>query len=550
MNSIADQPGPKDHANAYESSGTSPPDPDEVRGLVDAMPRADAIDVLCARGHSRHDAEAAVNATLDAKLRDAPTDGRQPPEAEALVALGREADLFRSPTRDAFATFAVAGHKETWPVRSTAFREWLTLGFMNARGKPPSTTAVAAALAALEAIARQGAEHHVATRVAAHEGALYVDLADDDWRAVEITGDGWRVTVDPPVRFRRSPGMRPLPKPERGGSLDALRTFVNTPDDWRLMAAWLVGTLMPDGPYPVLVLNGERGTAKSSATRRLREVIDPSAAPTRDQPRDNRDLAIAARGARVLAFDNLSYLSPSVADALCRLATGGGFAIRKLYTDDEEALFYDKRPIVMNGIEELATRGDLLDRAIVVRLPVIEPSDRRPEADLDREFAAAHPAVLGALFDAGSAALRNLPRTQIANPSRMADFERWVAAAAPALGWPAGEFEAAYARNRADAVGSELEASPVAAAVIELVGELGEWRGQPADLLRALGERVDLDARGQGWPRHPRGLSGALKRTAPALRAVGVDVEQGLRLGRNARGIALRAAERPAGLDL
>jgi len=501
-------------------------------------------------GLCRRHAEEAVDEALAVKLEDARTDGGKQTEAEALMALGREADLFHS-GRETFATFTVNGHKETWPIRSPGFKDWLTLGFMSDRGdKPPSTTALANAVASLEAVARvEGAERPVATRVAEHEGAIYIDLADADWRAVEITPTGWRVTVDPPVRFRRSPAMRPLPKPEPGGSLDALRPFVNAEsgDDWQLMVAWLVGTLMPDGPYPVLVLHGERGTAKSSTTRRLREVIDPSNAPTRDQPKDNRDLAIATRRARVLAFDNLSHLPPSLSDAFCRLATGGGFAARTLYTDDEETVFYDARAVVMNGIEELATRGDLLDRAIVLRLPVIDSDGRRPESALDREFAVAHPAILGALCDAGVAALQNRDSVRLDSLPRMADFERWVEAAAPALGWAPGDIGRTYTANRQDAVGLEIEASPVAAAVVELIDAAGEWEGEPAALLHALEARMDSGVPPQAWPKSARGLTAALKRTAPALRAVGVEVEMGQRLNRNSkRGIVLRGADGPS----
>jgi hypothetical protein len=67
---------------------------------------------------------------------------------------------------------------------------------------------------------------------------------------------------------------------------------------------------------------------------------------------------IAANNGHLLAFDNLSGLPAWLSDALCRLAKGGGFAVRQLYTDDEEVLFRAARPTLMNGIEDVISRLD------------------------------------------------------------------------------------------------------------------------------------------------------------------------------------------------
>src|SRR5262245_54913955 len=113
-------------------------------------------------------------------------------------------------------------------------------------------------------------------RVRGHGGKLYVDLGDPEWRAVEIDAAGWRVVNDPPVRFRRPRGMVPLPEPVRGGSLDELRQLVNVRDDasWLMLVGWLAGALRDRGPFPVLALAGEQGSAKSTLGRFLRRLVD------------------------------------------------------------------------------------------------------------------------------------------------------------------------------------------------------------------------------------------------------------------------------------
>src|SRR6476660_9769962 len=248
-------------------------------------------------------------------------------------------ELFHTPSDVAFADFIIEGHRETWPIRSKRFRTWLRRCYYHATGSAPSAAAIRSALDLLEARAQfDGPERAVNTRVAAHAGRLYLDLADEHWRAVAIGPDGWRVLGCPPVRFRRAPGMLPLPVPEHGGSIETLRPFLNLSNrnDFVLVVAWLLAALRPGGPYPLLAISGEQGSAKTVFAKILRALIDPNAAPVRTAPSEERDLFIAAGNGHLLAFDNLSDLPARISDALCRLASGGSFAVRQLYTDRDE----------------------------------------------------------------------------------------------------------------------------------------------------------------------------------------------------------------------
>src|SRR5262245_48649692 len=129
-----------------------------------------------------------------------------------------------------------------------------------------------------------------------------------------------RLVTDPPVKFRRAKAMQPLPCPERGGTVDALRGFVNVTDEgWPLLVGWLLAALRTQGPFPLAVLFGEQGSAKSTTSRVLRALIDPNTSPVRAEPREPRDLAIAAGNSWLICLDNVSYLPPWLSDALCRL---------------------------------------------------------------------------------------------------------------------------------------------------------------------------------------------------------------------------------------
>jgi hypothetical protein len=448
---------------------------------------------------------------------------------EAADAMREHGELWHDDDGEPWMTFARDDHREHWPLRSKVIRSLIALTYYQKTGRTLGAQARQDALARLEGSALfEGDQHSVFTRIAASDdGEIWIDLADDAWRAVKITRAGWIVVNQPEVRFRRRRGMRALPQPIAGGRIEALRPFVNvaTDDDWIMVVAFVVAALHDAGPFPVLEFTGEAGSAKSTACRVIRSLIDPATSPLRAEPREVRDLMIAARNAWVVVFDNVSHLQPWLSDSICRLATGGGFATRELYSNDDETIFDAMRPVIINGIEALAERGDLADRSIVIALSPIADHNRRDEDTFWAEFEGARPHILGAFLDAVSGGLRRLPDTRLSRMPRMADFARWVVAAAPELGLTAADFLAAYGRNRSTANEVTLESSPIAAIIIGLAEGEG-WAGTATALLKHLLNHVDeATQRRRDFPKSTKALHGALVRLAPHLRQVGVDVD-------------------------
>jgi hypothetical protein len=471
--------------------------------------------------------------------------------ATKLIEMTSGIELWHTPDLDAYATITADGHRENWSVRSKSFKRWLGRQFYLREGKAPRSQEIADALLVIEGRAiHEGGQHQAHVRVAEYEGNIFVDLCNKSWQAVRVTTDGWSIVDDPPIRFRRAKAMIPLPTPSDTGSVDDLRKFLNVTDEgWPLVVAWLLATMRPTGPYPVLCLHGEQGSAKSTAARVLRELVDPNTAPLRSSPREPRDLMIAAHNGWVIALDNLSSLPPWFSDALCRLSTGGGFSTRELYADKEETIFNAMRPIVVTGIEEVATRGDLLDRALLVTLPTIPDDRRQSESEFWRDFNKCKDRLFGAILMVVSEALANLPNVSLDRVPRMADFAMWSTAGETALGLEEGEFLRAYAGNRESANELVLESSPVTRYVVEMAKGLAEndcWEGRATDLLEVLERKAsDGDKRLKSWPNTPRALSGCLRRLAPNLRQAGIEVEFG-EVGRGnqkRRNITIRRTE-------
>jgi len=456
--------------------------------------------------------------------------GGKQSQATLLVQLAGDLELFHTPEGDAYAAIPVNGHREVWPLRVKQVRHLLTRRYYEEYGKAPGTQGLQDALGVLTARALfDGETHPVFVRIAAHEGAIYLDIGNAAWEVVRVDATGWVVApaTDCPVRFRHPKGALPLPTPERGGTLALLRPYVNAADErtWMFTVAWLLALLRARGPYWLLAVAGEQGSAKSTLLRILRALLDPCVAPIRRFPRDARDLMISATNSLAMMFDNVSGVSESTADDLCRLATGGGLSTRTLYADDEETIFDATRPIALNGIADLLERDDLSDRALPVLLERIPEEARQSEAALWAAFEHDRPAILGALLDAVSAALRNLPTTHLDRLPRMADPALWVVAAETALGWAPGAFVAAYSESRAATAIAALDDSPLARAVVNLMATRAVWKGAASDLLAVLNEdRDERERKAEGWPKRANTLSGMIRRIAPNLRSVAIEV--------------------------
>jgi hypothetical protein len=458
------------------------------------------------------------------------------------LAVASKLELFRDTDRGAAwaslhvdKTETVASHVEHWPLRARGFKQWLRGRFYQQCGRAANEQSVNDALGVLEAQAQSSPAYSVYVRVAGQgDDAIYLDLARDDWRVIKVTAERWDLVADPGVRFRRPRGMQELPIPISGGHLANLRRFVRAPDkQWPLVLAWLAAALRPRGPYPLLIFSGEQGSTKTMGQAFLRALIDPNSAPLRTAPRDPRDLAVTARNSWVLAYDNLSHVEPWLSDSLCRLATGGGFATRELYSDDEEAIFSATRPCLLNGITTAATRPDLLDRALVVELEPIDEEHRIAASTLETAFLGARPFFLGALLDALVIALRRLTSIEFERLPRMADLALWATAAEPGLGLEPGAFMKVYTGNRAAANEMALEASPIATPVSALVEREGQWSNTVGALLEELGKLVSDQIRhAPDWPKTTQALSGRLRRIAPNLRAIGIEVQFGEKTNR------------------
>jgi hypothetical protein len=430
----------------------------------------------------------------------------------------------------ALVKFWANNRQEVYPIESDEFKSQLVFLHMQKFNKPPKPHTVKDAILALKARAlHQGKLATLYNRVGRQKNNIQIDLLNMDKDLVKITPKSVEVIHHTGVVFNRVAGMGPLTLPDPEGDLSLLAPLVNLPDRDSLILAvsWLVGALFPDGPYPILILQGEHGAAKTTLAKLLRLLIDPNQTPLRYPPRNPQDLMIMAKNSWVVALDNVTRLPEWLSNSLCSLATGGGYTTRKLYSNDAETHFSACRPILINGIDVIAYNNDLMDRAIILQLPPIPDEKRVPESELLAKFKMYRPKILGALYLAVSQALKALPDTPTEELPRMADFAQRVIAAEPALPWQPGEFLKAYQASIRESFSQSLENDLVGKALLEFMAEKEESADTVSGLLDSLDTVVgDREKASKAWPKTPGALSHRINLVSPLLRKAGIEVER------------------------
>jgi len=456
-------------------------------------------------------------------------DGKKPSQADKLIQIAvGGAFPFHDEARDGFASIPINGHKETWPLRSKFFKQYLVRQFYELTEKSPNNEALRQALNVVEAKAVfDGPEIKLHLRTAEHDGALWYDLANDAWQAITITAAGWEVVDNPPILFRRykNTAAQVLPKP--GGKLGLLKKYVNLKDeaDWALLFALIVHAFVPGVPHGIPVFHGDKGSAKTTAQRVIRKLIDPAIRDTMALPQDKNELALMLTTNYSPIFDNLDGLKPWQSDMLCQAATGGGISKRELYSDMEEIILSFLRCPMLNGINLVASRDDLLDRSVLFKLDRISQEQRKTEKDFWRALEWDRPYILGAIFTALSGAMRIYPTVNLPALPRMADFAEWGYAIMQAVDGSGDEFLWAYHKNIAGAVEEAVISDVIGAAVAEFMDDKESWQGTATELLEQLNELPSVNTKEKGWPKKAYTLTRRLNKIKSALADYGINVE-------------------------
>ena len=213
---------------------------------------------------------------------------------DTLLEIGKKATYFHTADKVPYADIWIEGNRHTYPVRSKAFRLWLSGEYLNSSEKGIGSQTLQETLQTLEAIAIfRGETRQVHLRTAEHQDKIYIDLGTPDWKAIEVDSSGWRLVSDPPVRFWRPDSLLALPYPVEGGSLDELKELLNVDGSaWILIITFLLFCFCPGKTYPILVILAHRGSGKTAAAEIIKGLIDPGKAALIKLQGDTLKLAV------------------------------------------------------------------------------------------------------------------------------------------------------------------------------------------------------------------------------------------------------------------
>jgi hypothetical protein len=378
-----------------------------------------------------------------------------------------------------------------------------------------------------------GVKYPLELRINRDNDILYYDLANDKYEVVKITPNGYEITTDYPILFSRNKNSVQQVYPEMNVTdvadeyWNLLKKHFHFKDDSDrvLFGVYLITSFVSGINHPILILYGEKGSAKSTTATGIKRIVDPSRNELFVIPSSKNDLAISLFNSRMVCFDNLQALTLEKSDMLCMASTGGVISKRMLYSDADEVMLNIHRTVVLNGINVVATQPDLLDRSILVELERIPEADRKTEEKVWKEFNADLPKLLGMVFNTLSKVMALVPNTELQGYSRMADFSLWGYCTAEVLGYDGQSFLEVYKENQCKSNEEAVSANPLAMCVISLMNINPVYDDTVSNLMAKLEWIADmehLDTKDRSFPKSPNYLSRRLKEIKTNLENMGI----------------------------
>jgi hypothetical protein len=449
-------------------------------------------------------------------------------QCQRILEVLKDVTVFPSTEGDIFLEFYTSGHKETWPIDSTSVLRFLQSRYYEEYQDLPENKNVEKAISLLKFRAKGSGVEKVHRRIGRKGGHIYLDLGSEAHNFIEVDGEGWRVVSSCPLKFTRAGNTMPLPIPEAGGDIQDFKNFLNleSESDFVLILSYMIGSLYEGKEYPILILQGPQGSAKTTTSTMIKDLVDPGKPVLRSLPKQKEEeLFIIGQNCHLICFDNLSGLTAAMSDSLCKISTGCGISFRKLYTNGEEFFIELSRPMIINGIDDLTSRPDLADRSIVLHLPKLSEKSRIQSSKINSDFEKSKSRLLGSLLDGLSHCLKIRETIHLNEKPRMADFCITACAALEKFGYSRERTLSVFMGNRHDVAIDAIEQNTVGRAIVSFAKTHLLWKGTPSEFLEVLGNELsDSEQRSSFWPKTPSILSREINRIAPALRSHQIEI--------------------------
>lgn len=440
-------------------------------------------------------------------------------------------EFFADQYGEPYAAYSIEEHREVCAVKSRKFRGMLAGRI--AKNNTLSSDKLSKALLFCESQAlTNGKKFELHNRLAAYDGAFWIDRCDDKWGAIRIDSTGWKIIDKPPILFRRYAHQKKITiELGEAKDLEAFISLLNlhSEQDKKLIMGYLGALPHPTLEKPILAMSGPQGAAKSTDSENIRKIIDPSVLGKLKMPRDLKELVQILLHHSCAYFDNLHELSQGQSDTLCRAVTGEGASKRQLYSDDDDVLCDYKRAVGLNGINLPGLAPDLLDRTLQIELERIPADRRKSKREIELNFESLLPKVRGYLLSVMAKALEILPEVERKHKTlpRMADFALFAEASCQAMGMRDGEFMAAYFNLIGNTSRIAVEGSVLGGLILELVDAEGGVETSPEELYLTIKEMAysrKISSKHPDMPKSATALSRKLNVLRTPLEEIGVKI--------------------------
>ncbi len=466
---------------------------------------------------------------------------------QAIEALNKNlnAYYFKSPQGGSFIRFIENGVQKIFAIDKNSFSDFVIkklrhFGFRGGRNRDLANRVIDEMLGlCLDTDSKE----EVSVRVGRSGDDLFVDLGDENGTIVRITPNaGFTLVKESPINFLRPSHQLPLPVPVKMDKFEFMEKwhdlfkFKNKDGNYLLLAYVLQSLIPKNGAFPILILQGPQASGKSTTSRRIKMLIDPSTPLLSGLQRSEDDLFLKASQEHLLAYDNLSRINGDFADIFCRFSTGGGHVKRQLFTNSALMVFDIQRPLLFNGILELSERPDFLDRSIILYTTQLLDSERKIDSAVSQEFEITHPKLLGGLYGILSEVLGKLDDAEKNGLPRMGDYVRIGLILDKVLGYPEGHFLKLYQNHVDHKLHDMFESSPFCLAIeaglnkspsLSFSGETtipkhGYLEGSLTTLYNFF-FKSKPKGYGTDLPNGPKTFRGYLERYKPVLDSRGID---------------------------
>jgi hypothetical protein len=465
--------------------------------------------------------------------------------AEVVVELAIENTelLFKDQYGTPYALVRIADHNEIIRIESSKFKRYLSKLFYDNNGKSVvNADSISNAIQVLQAKAEyEGKTIPLSLRVAWNNQDIYYDKTDEKWQCIKISKENWELVSQMPTPLFVRYNQTPQAEPDRNYEPDIFDKFLaltNLKDDDEqnkiLLKVYIISLFIPEIAHAILILHGEKGSAKSTLQTLIKLLVDPSKPALLTIHRDIMEFVQQLAHNYIAYYDNVKNTPTWLSDEACRAVTGIGQTKRKLYTDDDQIVYEYKHCLGFNGINIGLTEPDALDRSIMIELDRIRKENRKQESDILAEFFKLRPKLLGYIFDILVKTLQIKPSIKLNDLPRMADFALWGEAIARAMEYKELEFMQAYYDNIGRQNIEAIENHPLGRAIAKFYEQEIEdkskdsWEGPPAKLLEQLdkiADEIKINTSHKSWPKEVKWLTRRLNQIrSNLLEGLGIEV--------------------------